>query len=202
MPDVRPPTPEPTIAEALSALPLETPDRSGWPLLAERIAAKQPAAPHGTRRHGWLIAAALAAAIGVLGVWLTVPDGHSPDLGRLLLMLILSLLALIVGLLGLRFAWVAIATLRSRVEISDEGLRVVGVVGSRDVPWDRILAIESRVVHPVHWLTAALRLRDGSRVLMPAFDQHIWAYSRPSGEDIRALRRELHERDPARRPRL
>ncbi|MEE1619426.1 PH domain-containing protein [Brachybacterium sp. J153] len=144
---------------------------------------------------------ALAALIGVIAVWLTVPEGHSPDIGRLLLMLTLALLALIVGLLGLRFAWVALATARARVEIGEDSLLVVGALRSRRVPWDEILAIESRVVHPVHWLTAALRLRDGSRVLMPAFDRHIWSYSRPTGEDVRGLRRELHERELARHPR-
>ena len=62
-------------------------------------------------------------------------------------------------------------------------------------------AIESRVVHPVHWLTAALRLEDGTRIVMPAFDRPVWTYTRPSGQDIRALRTEMHRRRQAGRGR-
>ena len=90
-----------------------------------------------------------------------------------------------------------LGTARARVEISADGLRVVGPVRHRDVAWERIAAIESRVVHPVHWLTAALRLEDGSRIVMPAFDRPVWTYTRPSGQDIRALRTELHRRRQA-----
>ncbi|MFC7463256.1 PH domain-containing protein [Brachybacterium sp. GCM10030252] len=140
--------------------------------------------------------ALVLAAIGV-ALWLTVEEGHSPGIGRLLVMLCVAVAALVLGLLGLRFGAVALGTARSRVEITEAGLRVVGAVQAREVPWERILAVESRVVHPVHWLTAALRLRDGSRVVMPAFDRHIWTYGQPSGQDIRSLRRELHRRQRA-----
>jgi hypothetical protein len=43
MPDVHTPDRGLSTAEALSRLPLETPDRSAWPLLERRIVAAQPA---------------------------------------------------------------------------------------------------------------------------------------------------------------
>lgn len=134
-------------------------------------------------------------------VWSGLEDGRSPGLGMLLVLLGLGGLALVAGLLGARFVITALAAARSRVEISDDGLRVVGALGARTVPWAEVVAVESRVVHPVHWLTAALRLRDGGRVVMPAFDRPLWEYSAPSGQDIRALRIELHRRESERRPR-
>lgn len=140
---------------------------------------------------------ALVLAVVMVFLWLTLEDGHAPGIGLLLVLLTLGAALLVIGLLGVRFALVALGTARSRVEVTEEGLHVVGAVGSRTAPWHRILAVESRVVHPVHWLTAALRLRDGSRVVMPAFDRHIWTYSEPAGQDIRALRTELHRRQKA-----
>jgi Bacterial PH domain len=140
---------------------------------------------------------ALVLAVVIVLLWLTIEDGRSPGILLLLVILALAAAAVLVALLGLRFAVVALGTARSRVEITDEGLRVVGALSTRQVPWDRISEIESRVVHPVHWLTAALRLRDGSRVVMPAFDRHVWTYSQPSGQDIRTLRTELHRREQA-----
>lgn len=146
-----------------------------------------------------LLGGAVITAAAILLLVLGLEEGRSPGIGLLIVMLSLGGSGLILLLLGLRFGAVALATSRSRVEISEHGLRVVGAFRSRDVPWRDILAVESRVVHPVHWLTAALRLRDGSRVVMPAFDRHIWNYHRPSGEDIRALRIELRKQEKAAR---
>src|SRR5688572_12331882 len=61
MPDMKTPENELGIAEAFGRLPLETPDRSAWPLMAERIAAAQPARP----RPRWPLALAAAATLAV-----------------------------------------------------------------------------------------------------------------------------------------
>ena len=63
MPDARIPAPEPTPAEAFSALPLETPERSAWPLLAARIDARPRAMPRRSTRQRWLLGVAAAAAL-------------------------------------------------------------------------------------------------------------------------------------------
>ena len=63
MPDARIPAPEPTPAEAFSALPLETPERSAWPTLAARIDARTRATPRRSHRPRWLLGAAAAAAL-------------------------------------------------------------------------------------------------------------------------------------------
>lgn len=146
-----------------------------------------------------LLGGTVIAAVAILLLALGRVDGHAPGIGLLIVMFALGGIGLILLVLGLRFALVALGTARSRVEITDQGLRVVGAAGSRAVPWREIIAVESRVVHPVHWLTAALRLRDGSRVLMPAFDRHIWTWSQPSGQDIRTLRLELRKHEKAAR---
>src|SRR5688572_5757287 len=81
MPDVRIPAQEPTLAEAFSALPLEAPDRSAWPLLAERIAAAQPVPRSETRFRRWLFAGAAAAALGAIALLprdIATPAGPSP----------------------------------------------------------------------------------------------------------------------------
>lgn len=148
-----------------------------------------------------LLGGALIAAVVIVLLLVSLEDGRSPGGGMLMLLLGLGLLGLLLTLLGLRFGLVALGTARARVEISEAGLHVVGALGARRVPWHEVIAVESRVVHPVHWLTAALRLRDGSRVLMPAFDRHIWTYGQPSGQDIRALRTELHRREQVARRR-
>lgn len=141
--------------------------------------------------------------IGVVVVLLgaTTADGHAPGVGQLLVLLLLVLVGATSALLGLRFGLVALGTARSRLEISEEGVTVVGALRTREVPWGRIVAIESRVVHPVHWLTVALRLRDGTRVVVPALDRHIWTYTQPSGQVVRALRRELRRQERAARGR-
>lgn len=144
-----------------------------------------------------LLGGAVIAAVGIVLLLVTLEDGHAPGLWMLLLMLGIGALGVILLLLGIRFAIVALGTARSRVEITEDGLHVVGGLRSRRVEWRDVLAVESRVVHPVHWLTAALRLRDGSRVVMPAFDRHVWTYGQASGQDIRALRIELHRREKA-----
>lgn len=146
-----------------------------------------------------LLGGAFLSTVVILLLVLGLEDGRSPGLGLLLVLLSLAGLGVLLALLGLRFALVALATARSRVELSEHGLRVVGALRSRDVAWRDVQAIESRVVHPVHWLTAALRLRDGSRVVMPAFDRHIWTWPQPSGQDIRALRLELRAQEKAAR---
>lgn len=148
-----------------------------------------------------LLGVALASTVTGVLLWVGLEDGRSPGLAMLMVLLSLGGLALIFGLLGVRFAIAALASVRARVEVGEDALFVVGALGSRTVPWDQVVAIESRVVHPVHWLTAGLRLRDGSRVVMPAFDRPIWEYSSPSGQDIRTLRTELHRRESARRTR-
>lgn len=140
-------------------------------------------------------------AVTIVILWLTIEDGHSPRIGLLLIMLALAAAGAITALVGLRFAVVAVGTARSRVEMTDEGPCVVGAFRARTVPWRQILAVESRVIHPVHWLTAALRLQDGSRVVMPAFDRHVWTYAQPSGQDIRTLRTEVRRREQAARRR-
>jgi hypothetical protein len=76
MPDARIPAQEPTPAEAFSALPLDAPDRSAWPALAERIAAAQPAPRRRAAR--WLFAGAAAAALGAIA--LLPRDVLSPSL--------------------------------------------------------------------------------------------------------------------------
>lgn len=144
-----------------------------------------------------LLGGAMICAVGLVLLLASVPEGHSPGLGVLLLAAAIAALALLLGVLGLRFGIVALGTARARVEITEHGLRVIGVLRRREVEWSRIVAVESRVVHPVHWLTAALRLSDGSRIVMPAFDRPVWTYTRPTGQDIRALRTELHRRRQA-----
>lgn len=137
--------------------------------------------------------ATLGVAAGVL-LASTVPADRAPGVELLLVLLAVGAASLLSAVLGLRFLLVAIGTARSRVEIRTDGVRVVGAFRSRTVAWSQIVAVESRVVHPVHWLTAALRLRDGSRVVMPALDRHIWQYSAPTGAEVRLLRTELQRR--------
>lgn len=61
MPDIHTPDRELSVAEAFGRLPLETPDRSAWPLLERRIAAKPSARP----RPRWPFALAAAATLAV-----------------------------------------------------------------------------------------------------------------------------------------
>lgn len=143
------------------------------------------------------LGSSLVEGVAVVLLWATVPHGHAPGIGLLLVLLALLLASMLCALLGIRFGVVALGTARSRLEISEEGLRVVGALRTRDVPWGRIVAIESRVVHPVHWLTVGLRLRDGTRIVIPALDRHIWTYTQPSGQAVRALRTERHRRERA-----
>lgn len=143
------------------------------------------------------LGAALMLVVMLVVLGLSVEEGHAPGIALLAVMAMLGASLVLLGLLGVRFAMVALGTARSRVEISQDGLYVTGALRSRTVPWHRIRAVESHVVHPVHWLTAALRLDDGTRMVMPALDRHIWTYSEPAGQDIRALRIELHRRQKA-----
>ena len=80
--DIRQPDRELTAAEALSRLPLETPERSAWPLLAARIHATSDR-PRGPR---WPFALAAAAA-AVLALALVLPlriagPGNPPAPGQ------------------------------------------------------------------------------------------------------------------------
>lgn len=145
------------------------------------------------------IALGMAAVLSVIGLLLALGPGQGRSSGLLVTLVIVAIgtTAAVLTLIGARYLLVAVATSRATVEITDAGLRVTGLLTPRVVPWNKILAVESRVLHPVHWLTAALRLQDGSRVIMPAFDRHLWNYSQPSGQDIRDLRRELHRRKQA-----
>lgn len=61
MPDIQSHDRELGVAEAFGRLPLETPERSAWPLLERRIAAAQPARP----RARWPFALAAAATLAV-----------------------------------------------------------------------------------------------------------------------------------------
>jgi len=61
MPDTTPRDDQISVAEAFGRLPLETPERSAWPLLERRIAAAQPARP----RPRWPFALAAAATLAV-----------------------------------------------------------------------------------------------------------------------------------------
>ena len=77
MPDARRPAQGPTFAEAFSALPLETPDRSAWPALATRIAARDARASRRGARPRWLVG--LAAAAALCAVALLPRDVASPS---------------------------------------------------------------------------------------------------------------------------
>lgn len=147
------------------------------------------------------------AAAAVLALWaglapaglaaallLQVPAGHAPGVVTVALVLVLGIGALCLGLAGLRWAVLALAAVRARIERDEQGVRVVGAFGSRRVPWGEIMGVDSRAVHPVHGVSAALLLRGGGRVVMPLFDRPLWSYARPSGREIRELRAELARR--------
>lgn len=157
----------------------------------------EPATPVRTAVGQGIAAAALLGAAVVsalLGVLLLagVAPGRAPGLDRLAVLAALGALTLLLAALGLRGALVGLAAARARVELTAEGVEVVGILHRRTVPWREIVAVESRVVHPVHWLTAALRLRDGSRVMLTALDRPVRTWSRPAGPEVRALRTALH----------
>lgn len=78
MPDARLPerAPELTVAEAFAGLPQEMPERSAWPLLEQRIAARQP-----RPRARWpflLAAAAVLAVAALIPRLLTTPLAPAP----------------------------------------------------------------------------------------------------------------------------
>ena len=62
MPDIPLPDRELGVVEAFARLPLETPDRSAWPLLERRVIAAQPA---NRARPRWPFALAAAATLAV-----------------------------------------------------------------------------------------------------------------------------------------
>ncbi|MGY5764130.1 PH domain-containing protein [Brachybacterium sp. DNPG3] len=134
--------------------------------------------------------------IGAVLLLMRVPSGHSPDLVTLAVVAALVIVDLVLVLTGLRFGYVGLAIARSRVEIAARTIRVRGAVREREIDWADVVGVEARVVHPVHGLTAALRLADGSRALLPILDRPFWEHSRPSGPQIRRLRRELRRRRP------
>lgn len=76
MPDMHTPDRELGIAEAFGRLPLETPDRSAWPLLERRIAAKPVARPR--PRWPFALAAAATLAVAALVPRLMAPAGTPP----------------------------------------------------------------------------------------------------------------------------
>lgn len=67
MPDALPDGRVPTIAEAFAAMPLETPDRSAWPALSERIAAAERARTRPAPRR-WPLLLATAAALALVAL--------------------------------------------------------------------------------------------------------------------------------------
>ena len=67
MPDALPDGRVPTIAEAFAAMPLETPDRSAWPALSERIAAAERARTRAAPRR-WPLLLATAAALALVAL--------------------------------------------------------------------------------------------------------------------------------------
>ena len=77
--DIRDPLPGLRLSEAIARLPLEAPDRSAWPQLAERFDAVRTR-PRGPR---WPFAlAAAAAAVLALALVLPMPHDRSPDPGQ------------------------------------------------------------------------------------------------------------------------
>ncbi len=76
MPDAHTPSHELSVAEALARLPLETPDRSAWPLLERRIIAAAPAHPR--PRWPFAIAAAAVLAVAALMPRLMTPPPTAP----------------------------------------------------------------------------------------------------------------------------
>lgn len=158
-------------------------------------------APHAARDVLLRSAAAAAglggtvasAAAGTL-LLVDVDPGHAPSLLRLLAVADLGVLALVLGLLGLRFALVALATARTQLEVTGEGIVLHGLRGPRAVGYEEIRRVQVRVVHPVHWLTADLELRDGRRIVLPMFDRHVWELGAPSTPELRWLRRLVRRR--------
>src|SRR5699024_11964243 len=126
-----------------------------------------------------------SAVLGVL-LYLSLGEAGAPSVLGMLLILVFGGVAAVLTLLGVRFVIVAVTTSRAAVEITDAGLRVTGGMRPRLVPWHEILAGESQVVHPVHWLTAARRLRDAARVRMPAFARHLRNLRPPPGPALLA----------------
>lgn len=77
--DIRDPLPGLRLSEAIVRMPLEAPDRSAWPLLAERFDAVRTR-PRGPR---WPFAlAAAAAAVLALALVLPQPGDHDPVPGQ------------------------------------------------------------------------------------------------------------------------
>lgn len=140
-----------------------------------------------------LAGATVAAGAGVL-LALSRTGPGAPSLGLLGAEAALGLLVLVLGGLGLRFALSGLAAARARVEIGAEEIVSRGALRTRRVRWEDVVDVEARVVHPVHWLTVALRLRGGGQVVLPALDRPVREHGRPSAEGVRMLRRELHRR--------
>lgn len=141
----------------------------------------------------WLWAALVPGVLGLL-LLLRVPEGHAPDLAVVVVVAGLGLGALVLLLAALRWGVLALAAVRSRLERDAEAVTVFGAFGSRRVPWREILGVDSRAVHPVHGVSAALLLRGGGRVVMPLFDRPVWTYAQPSRREIRELRAEIVRR--------
>jgi len=81
MPDIRLPDPGPLdIGEALSRLPLEAPERSAWPALAERLAVR--AAPPSRLRWPFALTAAAVLVLAVALPRLQSPDAPPAEAGN------------------------------------------------------------------------------------------------------------------------
>ncbi|MFC0675124.1 PH domain-containing protein [Brachybacterium hainanense] len=145
---------------------------------------------------GLLLWAGLTPAVLATALILRIPAGRSPRVELLLILTVLILGALALLAAGARWAVLALAAVRSRLERDAQAVTVFGPFGSRRVPWTEIVAVDSRVLHPVHGLTSALRLRGGGRVIMPLFDRPLWTYHRPSDRTIRDLRARAARHDP------
>ena len=174
-------------------------DAAGRARVAVRPRVLLPAHPMRRTLVGAVVGGAgLAGAALTLGagVWLALGarDGGSPSLVLLLGEAALALLALGLAALGARFALSGLAAARARVELHEHHLLVQGPLRARRVAWEDVVAVQARAVHPVHWLTVVLRLRDGSRVVLAALDRPLREHGRPSAEPVKVLRRELHRR--------
>jgi hypothetical protein len=140
----------------------------------------------------FLLASSLLGAVLAVRMYNVIaPGDHAPSLFGVAVLVSLGALVVTAGLMGARCALTALAAARSRVDVSDDGIVVIGALRTRSVAWTEIASIDSRRVHPVHGLTAALVLKDGRAVVMPPFDRPLWMWSRPSTMEVRTLRKQL-----------
>ncbi len=137
------------------------------------------------------LAAAFVLAVAAVISMLMVPAGHAPGIGRVVLLILLFILAALCTLVAVRFAVAALGVARGCVEVYGRALRIRNGLGERTVAWADVAEVESRVVHPVHGLTSALRLHDGRRVVLTVFNRHLWQWGAAENRDLYRLRRHL-----------